>query len=139
MWCSHSSAVPLSEYTTLTWGLTYTYNTMYLLCIVILYGLPVLFTVVLDLVLQVSIIIIMIRTCLYVYVFVSLPVCVCKYHFIISPYNHLLILRKYCFQFVSKDTKLHNLDTPQASQKFKCMNIIPYLIYIRNDSSLFGV
>ena len=72
--------LPLSEYTTLTWSLTYTYNTMYLLCIyiVILYGLPVLFTVVLGLVLQVSIIIIMIRTCLYVYVFVSLPVCVCK-------------------------------------------------------------
>ena len=40
---------------------------------------------------------------------------------------------------MSKDTKLHNLDTPQALQKFECMNIIPYFIYIRNGSSLFGV
>ena len=38
---------------------------------------------------------------------------------------------------MSKETKLHNLDIPQALQEFKCMN--PYPIYIINGSSLFGV
>ena len=91
----------------------------------------------------VSIIIIMIKTCFIcvcacmcvsLCLYLSVSVCIISYNGL----SHPIITFWSCFQFVFKKTKLHNLDTPQALQKFKCMNIIRYLIIIGKGSSLFA-